>query len=363
MKTFKRIITLLLAFVLAATMALPVSAAGTGSISASAGKIKDGSVSVEVSVKDNPGFAALKLELSYDTGKLSFVGAEKGSFDTQFNTYKLSSGKINLLWDKSNGNATGDKKLCTLNFKVNSGATGTADVDLRFVEANNWDLNSLTYSAAGCTVKISDTPDVPSGGGGTGGGDVSGGDTDTGTTTETGTGTAVTRQKPYYDDVESFRWYCAAVDYVTEKNLMNGVATRLFAPGDDTSRSMVITILARMDGVDTQGSKPWYGKAVAWAQEKGISDGGNPESVITREQLVTMLYRYAQYKKLDTSKKTALTAYPDASSVHSWATEAMQWAVGTGLINGIDGNLVPRGNTSRAQLATMLMRFCQQYSL
>ena len=432
MKYFKRILTLLLALVLAANMALPACAAETGSISASAGAIKDGSVSVTVSVKDNPGFAALKLELSFDTSKLTFSSAEKGIFDTNFNIYKLPDGKVNLLWDKSNGDASGDGTLTTLSFKVKSGATGSANVSLRFVEANNWDFAKLQLGASGCAVQITEggtTGGGTTGGGGGGGGGMAAqtknditiasmsngsvkadassaeaGDTVTLTVmpsngyelsnlsvkTKSGTeiatmvrGGAYTFTMPkeavtvsaafaekstgikrvLYDDVEPARWFYDAVMYVSDKGLMNGVEERLFKPNADTTRSMVITILARMDGVETLGGKPWYAKAVDWAKAKDISDGENPTGVITREQLATMLYRFAQYKGFNTSSKSALTDFSDASSVHAWAEEAMQWAVGTGLINGIDGALVPRGNTSRAQLATMLMRLCQKYSI
>lgn len=107
-----------------------------------------------------------------------------------------------------------------------------------------------------------------------------------------------------------------------------------------------MTMLARMNGVNTDGGSVWYEKGMQWAKEQGISDGSNPNGMITREQLVSMLYR-------------SLSS-PDAGTVSSWAEDAMIWAVSSGLIQGgSNGALNPGGNATRAEVAVILMRFCE----
>ena len=160
-------------------------------------------------------------------------------------------------------------------------------------------------------------------------------------------------------DVSKNNWYFDAVQYVLESGLMNGTSANEFSPNADTTRGMIVTILARMEGVNTSGGATWYTAGRAWAMENGISDGTNMEGKITREQLAAMLYRYAKMKGYDVSASASLSGYADASSVSGWAKEAMQWAVGSGLIQGSGNALTPQANASRAQIATILMRFAQ----
>ena len=122
---------------------------------------------------------------------------------------------------------------------------------------------------------------------------------------------------------------------------------------------MVWTMLARLDGVDTEGGNSWYAKAQEWATANGVSDGENPTGEVTREQLVTMLYRYAQYKGYDVSigEDTNILSYVDVDQVSDWAMEAFQWACGTGVIEGDENSaLTPKASTTRAQAAAMFMR-------
>ena len=160
-------------------------------------------------------------------------------------------------------------------------------------------------------------------------------------------------------DVSKNNWYFDAVQYVLESGLMNGTSANEFSPNADTTRGMIVTILARMEGVNTSGGATWYARGREWAMENGISDGTNMEGKITREQLAAMLYRYAKMKGYDVSASASLSGYTDASSVSGWAKEAMQWAVGSGLIQGSNNALTPQANASRAQIATILMRFAQ----
>lgn len=162
-----------------------------------------------------------------------------------------------------------------------------------------------------------------------------------------------------FTDVASGSWYYDGVKYVCDNGLMNGTSANEFNPNANTTRSMIVTILARMEGVNTSGGATWYTAGRAWAMENGISDGTNMEGKITREQLAAMLYRYAKMKGYDVSASASLSGYTDASSVSGWAKEAMQWAVGSGLIQGSGNALTPQANASRAQIATILMRFAQ----
>ena len=162
-----------------------------------------------------------------------------------------------------------------------------------------------------------------------------------------------------FTDVVSGSWYYDGVKYAYDNGIMKGTGTNAFNPNADTTRSMIVTILARMEGVNTSGGATWYTAGREWAMENGISDGTNMDGKITREQLAAMLYRYAKMKGYDVSASASLSGYTDASSVSGWAKEAMQWAVGSGLIQGSGNALTPQANASRAQIATILMRFAQ----
>lgn len=164
-----------------------------------------------------------------------------------------------------------------------------------------------------------------------------------------------------YPDVLPQDWFYSSVRYVTERGLMKGTPNG-FEPNMDSSRATIWTILARFSGVDTTVvSGEWYAVARQWAMENGVSDGTNPNGVITREQLATMLYRFAKNKGLVQEPVTAdLSVFVDAGQISGYALDAMRWAVSVGLLNGMDGNrLAPQGSAARAQVAAMLMRFDQ----
>lgn len=158
-----------------------------------------------------------------------------------------------------------------------------------------------------------------------------------------------------FDDVASSDWFADAVKYVADKGLMNGTDDNQFSPNASTTRGMLMTVLARYAGEDTTGGATWYEKGMNWAKAKGVSDGTNPNADITREQLVTMLYRYAGSPATNGS----LDNFSDASTVSSYAVNAMQWAVANGIVNGSNGKLNPQNNATRAQVAAILMRFCE----
>ena len=164
-----------------------------------------------------------------------------------------------------------------------------------------------------------------------------------------------------YHDVKEGDWFYSAVEYVTEAGLMGDTGHGSFEPNTNTTRAMIWAILARLSGVDTTPvSGSWYSVAQEWAMNSGVSDGTNPNGAITREQLVTMLYRYAETHGIDvTEGGMAIREFADVERVSSFAGPAMTWAVNTGLISGIDGKLVPQGLATRSQVATVLMRFAQ----
>ena len=162
-----------------------------------------------------------------------------------------------------------------------------------------------------------------------------------------------------YPDVRAGGWYSGAVQFVTEEKLMTGTG-KGFEPNAATTRAMLWTILARMDGADTSSAGAWYAATQQWAEKTGVSDGTNPDGKITREQLATMLYRYAKERGMVKADAQAdLSAFADGANVSPYAAEAMRWAVAAGIVNGMDGSLVPQGEATRAQMATMLMRYAK----
>lgn len=170
-------------------------------------------------------------------------------------------------------------------------------------------------------------------------------------------------------------WAMDAIAYVYENGLMNGIGGTAFAPNDPMNRAMLAAILYRMAGEPAGADKDapfsdverntWYTDAVSWTSERGIASGiGNgrfaPMDTITREQLATMLYRYAQVSGLDTSAVGALSKFADGGKVSAWAADGMRWAVGSGLLTGKSANtLDPTGTATRAEVAAILMRFAK----
>lgn len=154
-----------------------------------------------------------------------------------------------------------------------------------------------------------------------------------------------------FSDVAPDAWYYESVAYVSEQGLMKGVSDTEFAPGATLTRAMVWTILARLDGAVTDGGEAWYSMAQAWAMAEGVSDGTDPDGEITREQLVTMLWRFMGEPEVD----FLLTA-SDAGSISAWACEAMRWAVSAGIIQGDGYSIYPTGTASRCEAAAIFMR-------
>ena len=179
--------------------------------------------------------------------------------------------------------------------------------------------------------------------------------------------------KPYYD-VDTRQWYHLGVDYAIANGLMNGVGSGRFDPNGSMTRAMLVTVLWRYAGSPVAGtnrfsdvlSGQWYTQAVAWAAQNGVVNGvGNgkfdPEGKITREQMAAILYRYASSVGVNTSARGDFSAFPDRGRVSGYATDALSWCVASQIIGGTQENgrvyLDPQGNATRAQVATILMRY------
>jgi len=177
-----------------------------------------------------------------------------------------------------------------------------------------------------------------------------------------------------FTDLDKSKWYHDGVHWALENSVMNGVGNNKFDPNGSTSRAMIVTMLYRMEGepevtsemtFDDVPTDTWYTNAVAWAEANGIVNGvGNnkfaPTADLTREQLVTILQRYANYKGIDTSEgeMKPLKDFDDTRYISDWAVKAFRWAVDAGIINGTgNGKISPKTDASRAQVATMLMRY------
>ena len=166
-----------------------------------------------------------------------------------------------------------------------------------------------------------------------------------------------------FADVPGSYWAADTIAFVTSRELFAGTTADTFAPDTAMSRAMIVTVLARLEGMDTATGDTWYEAGRQWAMASGVSDGTNMEQGLSRQQLATMLWRYAQAKGYDVSigEDTNILSYTDAFDVAEYAIPAMQWAVGAGIISGTSTDtLSPQGPATRAQVATMLMRFCEK---
>ena len=187
-------------------------------------------------------------------------------------------------------------------------------------------------------------------------------------------GTALAAGENPFTDVSASHWAHDDITYVYENDLMNGTDGSLFSPESTTTRAQVVTVLYRLAGqpaADWENpfwdvpASAWFHDAVTWAWENDITGGVSSThfgagNAVTREQLATFLYRYAQDQGYDTSARADLSGYSDAGLASSYATEALSWANATGLIIGTTATtLSPKGSATRAQVATILSRFCQ----
>ena len=158
-----------------------------------------------------------------------------------------------------------------------------------------------------------------------------------------------------FTDVNRSQWFYDEVYYVYTNGMMEGDSATTFNPDGRMTRAMFWAVLGRIDGATITGND-WAEEARAWAMREGVSDGTNPNDYVTREQMVTMLWRYAGEK----NGSASLIRYTDADKISSYAVEAMRWAIGNGIIEGMTSTtLEPQGTATRAQCAAIFMRFDQ----
>ena len=178
-----------------------------------------------------------------------------------------------------------------------------------------------------------------------------------------------------FDDVSDNAWYASAVRYAVENGLMNGTSDTAFSPNATPSRGMIVTILYRLEGspavtgtnafVDVPAGQ-WYTDAVNWAAANQIVKGTSattfaPNDSITREQMAAILYRYAVYGGMTAvTLEENLGSFADTAQLSAYAIQAMNWAVGQGLINGSGSNLVPKAQATRAQVAAIIHRYLER---
>lgn len=159
-----------------------------------------------------------------------------------------------------------------------------------------------------------------------------------------------------FHDVKAATYYADAVKWARENSIVNGTGKETFGPDANMTRAALWAVLGRAAGADVDGGSPWYQKALEWAKTEGISDGTNPNGSITRQELVTMLYRNAGKPAVSGD----LAKFSDASAVASWASDAMIWAVSEGLVKGSGSNLNPTATATRAQVVTILYRLMEK---
>lgn len=159
-----------------------------------------------------------------------------------------------------------------------------------------------------------------------------------------------------FRDVRAIDWFYDDVMYAYDRGLITGTAYGKFSPKDSFTRGMLLTILARHDGVHTKGT-PWYQAGCDWAAKNGISDGENPEEAISREEFALILYRYAQYLGKQAIERADLSRYTDAGAVSETALPAVQWAAAEAILRGDNFRLNPQDGATRAEAAAMLHRF------
>lgn len=162
-----------------------------------------------------------------------------------------------------------------------------------------------------------------------------------------------------FSDVPAEHWAAGNIDFASSHEIFKGIGNGdTYEPETALTRNMMMTVLARTDGADTSDSDPWYAKGQQWAVDNGVSNGLWGEDSITREQLVTMLFNYANKSGMDTSARADLSGMKNADAVSDWALEAVQWAVAEGILKGVDNtDLAPQGLATRAQAAAFMQRY------
>lgn len=352
---------------------------------------KGETVTVDLTISGNTGIIAALFELEYDKERLILVKAEdKGLIKGAIFSQTYEKYPYIMLWNSSSAkNFTANGTLATLTFKVSDSAiSGDAFIKVSYNPENVYDadLNNVDVRIKSGVIKVSgispkeEEPSPPqkeestllppkeessSKGKGHSSPSVS---------VQKEQSVVKEEKRKQFTDVKEDDWYYDASVYVTQKGLMKGTSDTAFSPDVPLTRAMLVTILYRNDGspsvesnavFDDTAPDMYYFNAVQWAKGNGIVSGVteklfSPDTSITREQLVSILYRYARYKNYNISVKANLSLYDDFKNISDYAILPMQYAISKGLIKGnTDKTLNPLGNATRAQTAVILYRFLE----
>lgn len=368
-KFCRKLISMLLLLFACSTVA---SAATSGCfvVSDAAGKAGN-TVEVDVSIENNPGIISAAMEIHYDTDKLELIKVDDKKMmpDSIFSQYYTSHPYYASWMDAlARENMDDDGVLMTMTFKIAEDCVnGVTPVTLTFKPGNVFDCNlqEQAFVAVNGSVTVS---------GGSSSGSSSSGSSSSGSSSSGSSSSgAVTEGSSLYeafDDLAANAWYRSYVEYMLENAYMKGVSETEFDPNGSVTRAQLVTILYRIAGnpvvigqtasfADVETSA-WYADAVAWAAANGIVNGVSadsfaPNANITREQFAAILYRYNGSRK---DSVNYLGQFADRAAVSSYAVDAMNWAVGAGIMNGLsETNLGAFAAADRVQAAAMLTRF------
>lgn len=343
-------------------------------------------VEITVSIENNPGIIAAALKVHYDTDQLELISVKDekmfpdSMFSQNYSSYPYYASWMDAL---ATDNKEEDGVLMTLTFKILEDCeSGNAEIGLEFDPADvfDWEMEEQEFRTVSGTVTIEGaeqgetTPGTPENDSDTKH-EIAGKDTET----EDIPNDEPVEQEPVnpsdsylrFSDLAADGWYRSYVESMLEKGYMNGMSQSEFEPNGNVTRAQLVTILYRMEGApsvaglgnpftDVQMGS-WYNDAVIWAAANGIVNGTgtntfSPDANITREQLATILYRCngGQWDPTD-----HLSSFADKNTISAYALDAMNWAVGAGILNGSGAELAPAASATRVQAAAMLTRYAE----
>jgi len=345
-------------------------------------------VTLTATLENNPGIAAYTLTLLYDSDTLAPVPAKTKAgniIPTNFSAVQAKPGEM-ILSAYTDQNRYSGEILFEITFKISDNAKDSVtevllgyynerfDGFARVGDAGNY-VGGIKYDVAlqgKVTITgLSPPPVSPPSGSNPGGGASNPPPAET-----IPDGPPPMGSQLPYGDVVATDWFYDAVKFVTESGLMGGVSDNSFAPGTTMSRAMLVTVLYRLEGKPDVSGKltfldvktgQWYSDAIQWANENGIVYGYSNEifglnDSVTREQAVSILYRYTKTRGLDVSAPADLSGYADSDDISSWALDAMEWAAAAGIVQGRTATTIaPQGTSTRAEVATVFMRYIEGF--
>lgn len=401
-------------------------------------RTENNTVELLLSISENSNIAGCSFNIVYDSNKLTYTSHEVGSvISSMMNLVnpEYNSNAIRVLWaDMKELTVGGD--IIKIVFAINEGATGSTDITIDKLIMMDVSSNPVDCSCENPTIQLTDgdvddedTENTPVEGdeintpddsenessnsnnttsGNNNSGNSSSNNRPSSSTTPSGESEStkepinnetkepviedtedttddedevVPDEEDYevfllsFDDVKETDWFFESVRFANFYHLMSGVSENEFAPLNNLTRGMLVTILYRLEGepecsestFNDVDKDMWYSDGIAWAAENKVVNGIGenkfaPNSNITREQIALIMYNYSNLHSLDTTESKSAESFKDASDVSDWSKKAVEWAVGSGLLSGKgDGILDPKGNATRAEIATILMRYVEKY--